>query len=126
MDLFLDIDSDLYEPFVTKYKKGKNLLIVKLLNTIYETMVASLLYHNTFVKALKRTGFKLNIYDPCVVNHLINDNQKKICFHFDEWKLSHQDREVNDKFIDTLRDKYESVFEDGSVKIKLSRKKLHD
>ena len=41
-------------------------------------------------------------------------------------KLSHQDSKVNDEFINTLRDEYESVFEDGSKIMKSSRVKLHD
>ena len=41
-------------------------------------------------------------------------------------KLSHQDRKLNDGFINTLHDEYESVFEDGYGKLNASRRKLHD
>ena len=39
----------------------------------------------------------------------------------DDCKLSHKDSEVNDEFIDTLRNEYESVIEDRSGKIKVSQ-----
>ena len=44
----------------------------------------------------------------------------------DDCKLRHQDSKANDEFINTLRDKYESVFEDGSGKMKVIRGKLHE
>ena len=77
-------------------------------------MVASLLYYKKSVKKLKSTGFQLNPYDPCVENFMVKDKQQTICFHVDNCKLSHQDSEVNDKFINKLCDKYKNVFEDGS------------
>ena len=44
----------------------------------------------------------------------------------DDWKLSHQDRKVDDEFINTLNDECASVFEDGSGKIQLIQGKVHD
>ena len=43
----------------------------------------------------------------------------------DDCKLSYQDSEVNDEFINTLRDEYESVFEYGSVKMKVRTLKVN-
>ena len=51
---------------------------------------------------------------------------RKPCFHVKDCKISHQDSKVNDKSINTLRDEYESLFEDGSGKIKVSRGKVHE
>ena len=89
-------------------------------------MVASLLYYKKFIKTLKRTGFQLNPYDSCVENCMVNDNQKTICFHVDDCKISHQDSKVNDDLINTLPDEYESVFEDGSGKMKVIRGKVYE
>ena len=44
----------------------------------------------------------------------------------DDCKISHQDSEVNDEFINTLRDEYESELEDGSGKIKVIWGKVHE
>ena len=115
---------DIY--FVTTYKKGEKLIIVQCVNFIYGTMVANLLYYNKFVKTLKRTGFRINSYDPCVENILINYKHRTICFHVDGCNLRYQYIDVNDEFINTLRGEYEIVFEDGSRKIKVIQGKLHD
>ena len=57
---------------------------------------------------------------------MLNNKQQTICFHVEDCTLSHQDSELNDEFINTLLDEYDSVFEDGSGKMKLIRGKLHD
>ena len=111
VELNLEIDTELYGPFVTTDKKGEYVIIVKYMNSIYGMMVAILLYYNKFVKTLKITGFQINPYDPCVANHLVNDKQQIICFHADNCKLIHQYSKVNDEFINILCDEYESVYD---------------
>ena len=90
------------------------------MNTIYGTMVAIRIYHRKFLKTLKRTGFQINPYHPCVENFLLKNRQKTICFHVYNCKIKHQDSEVNDEFINKLHDEYEIVFKDGSGKMKAS------
>ena len=123
MDLLLDVDPEFYGPFVNTDKKGEKLIIVQCMNSIYVMLVASLIYYEKFVKTLKRTGIQLNPYDPCVANSLVKNKQQNIFFHVDDWKLIHQDSEVNDEFINTLRDEYESVFEYGYGKMKWAKGK---
>jgi hypothetical protein len=48
-----------------------------------------------------------------------------ITFHVDDCKLSHKKPKTMDKMIEWLRQEYESVFEDGSGKMTVSRGKLH-
>ena len=110
VELLLKIDLEFYGPFVTSYKKGDKVRIVKLLNAIYGTMVASLLYYNKFVKILNKNGLQLNLYNPCAANIIINDKKKTIFFQADDCKLIHQDSKVNDEFINTLRNEYKGVF----------------
>ena len=96
--------------FVTTEKKGEKVIIVQYMNAIYGTMLDSLLYYKKFAKTLKRTGFQLNPYDPFVKKNWVKNKQQTICFHVENCKLSHQESEVNEKFINTLCDEYESVF----------------
>ena len=56
VDLILEIDPELYGPFVTTDNKGKILIIVQCMNSIYRMIVLSLLY----CKKSKNTGFQLN------------------------------------------------------------------
>jgi len=65
-------------------KKGEKTLIVQCMNALYGTMVASLLYYKKFVKSLKRNGFKMNPYDPCVANKTVDGKVLTVCFHVDD------------------------------------------
>jgi hypothetical protein len=77
VDMLVDIASEVYKDFVTTDKKGIKQLIVKCLNAIYGTMVASLLYYRKFSKSLTDNGFKFNPYGPGVANKMIDDHQIK-------------------------------------------------
>ena len=100
-------------------------LLVQCQNALYVTMVARLLYYHKFTKILTDIGFKINPYDPCVVNKIIDVQQMNICYHMDDCKLSHPRIKVNDQMIKWLRQEYESISEDGSGKMTVSRGKVH-
>ena len=68
----------------------------------------------------------MNPYEPCVANKTIEGSQMTTCFHVDDCKLSQRKKKVNDRMIEWLRQKYESVFEDGSGKMTVSRGKVHE
>ena len=114
VDLLLELDTEFYGTSVTTDKKGEKVIIVQCMNAIYGVTVDILLYYKEFVKTLNMTGFQLNPYGPYVTNTLVNDIQQTIYFYVNNSNISHQDRKVNDEFINTLRDEYESKFEDGS------------
>ena len=120
VDMLVKIAPGVYKDYVTTDKHGNKQLIAECLNAIYGTMVASLLYYGKFCKTLKREGFEPNPYDPCVHNRMVDGKQQTISFHVDDCKLSHEDYDVNTKLIDTLRDEYESIFEDGTGKMKVT------
>jgi hypothetical protein len=101
-------------------------LIVRCHNAIYGTMVASIQYYRKFTKSLLDERFSLNPYDACVANKTIDGNQMTICFHVDDCKISHRSAKEVDNIIQWLRTEYESIFEDGSGKMKVSRGKIHE
>ena len=106
--------------------KGEKTIIVRCQNAIYGTMVASLQYYKKFTKSLLDKGFILNPYDPCVGNKTVDGSLITICFHVDDCKISHRNSKVVDEMIEWLRSSYESIFEDGSGKMKVSRGKVHE
>ena len=122
VDVFCRIDPN-YKKFVTTNKKGEKQLVLLCENAIYGTLIASLLFYNKFVKTLKRNGFELNPYEPCLVNHMVDGKQQTCGFHVDDRFLAGQGA-ANDRFIETLREEYESVFEDGSGNLKVQRGKV--
>ena len=125
VDILVEIAPDVYKPFVTKDKKGVKQLVVQCQNALYGTMVASLLYYRKFVKSLTDIDFEINPYDPCVANKIIDGTQMTICFHVDDNKLSHRKSKVVDEMVEWLRKEYESIFEDGSGKMTVSRGRIH-
>ena len=67
-----------YKGFVTM-ECGKNVLYLKLRTALYGIMQAALLWYETLSTCLRADGFKLNKYDPCVANKMIDGKQCTIC-----------------------------------------------
>ena len=126
MDWLVKAAPEVYEPYVVINKRGEKSLLVECHNAIYGTMVAGLLYYRKFTSSLKERGFEMNPYDPCVWNKTnIKGKQLTICFHVDDCKISHVNVRVVDYTIDWLRKEYESIFTDGSGKMKVACGKVH-
>ena len=102
VDMLLDIAPYVYGTYVTTEKNGIKQLITPCMNAIYITMVTSLLYYFKFCKTLKLNKSKMNTYDPCVSNRLVNGLQNSILFYVDDCKLSHNDPKANDSIIGVL------------------------
>jgi hypothetical protein len=126
VDILVEIAPDVYKSYVSRDKKGMKQLLVQCQNSLYGTMVASLLYYRKFVKSLIDIGFIINHYDPCVANKIIEGKQMTICFHVDDCKLSHHKKKFMDIIIEYLREEYESIFEDRTGAMKVSRGKIHN
>jgi len=125
VDMLVKIAPAVYKDYVSTNKRGEKQLLVECLNALYGTMVASLLYYQKFTTSLLNDGYKMNPYDACVWNKTIRGKQCTICFHVDDCKISHASKQVVDDVIEWLRKDYESVFEDGSGKMKIHRGKTH-
>jgi hypothetical protein len=119
VDILVDIAPE------SKDKKGSKQLLVQYQIAQYGTMVASLLYYRKSVKSLMDIDFVINPYDQCVTNKMIEGDQMTICFHVDDCKLSHRKNKVMESMIEYLRQEYESIFEDESGAMMLSRGKIH-
>jgi hypothetical protein len=126
VDILVQIAPNVYKSYVTTDKKGTKQLLVQFQNALYGTMVASLLYYRKFTKSLTSVRFEINPYDPCVANKIVDGTQMTICFHVDDCKLrSHHSGRANDNMIDWLHQEYESIFDDGSRKMTVSRGRVH-
>ena len=95
MDILCRISPN-YNPYVTRYKKGINQLMVPCKNSLYATMVAILLFNRKFTNNMTDIEFEINPYDPCVLNKVIGGLQMTICFHVDDCKSIHRKRKTND------------------------------
>ena len=92
VDIMVEIAPDVYKSHIPTNKKGVKQLLVQCQNALYGTMIASLLYYRKFTKSLTDIGFKINPYDPCLANKIIDGQQMTKCYHVDDCKLSHSRR----------------------------------
>ena len=125
VDILVKIAPEVYSDYVTTDRKCNKQILVECLNALYGTMVAALLFYEKFTTTLSEDGFIMNPYDPCVWNKNINSKQCTICFHVDDYKISHISKKIVNNIIEWLWKNYESIFEDGSGKMKVSCGKVH-
>jgi hypothetical protein len=64
LDVLVKVAPRVYGPYVLTNKQGRKQLLVKCLNAIYGTMVASLLYYHKFTRSLKNQGYVMNPNNP--------------------------------------------------------------
>ena len=126
VDMPLDIAPETCKKHVTKdKKKNTKQLIIQCQNAIHGVMTSSLPCCKKFTRSIAEHGFKINPHDPCVTNKMIDGKQMTVCFHVDDCKMSHVKRCAVNKTVKCLHKECESVFEDGSGKMKVSHGKVH-
>ena len=106
----MQIDPDTYGKYATKDKKGMTILHVKFLNALYGIMRMALLYYQRFVKDITLIVFKINQYDPCVANQIIEGDMLMIVWHVDDLEISHKCVDVVSKMIEWLKQSYKKIF----------------
>ena len=94
-----------------------------MLKALYGMLIASLLYYKRFVSDIRKIGFELNPYDPCVANRSVEGTQHTLTWHVDDIKSSHVLKRVNDEFKSWLEETYG---EDGIGEVKVTRGNRHD
>ena len=120
VDKLLEIDFEMYSPFVV-YEGKVKCLYVELLKALYGTLRAARLFWEKLSGKLLEWGFVPNPYDSCVMNKMINGKQCTIGWHVDDLKISHVDPKVVDHVIELLDGEFGK--EEPLTK---SRGKVHD
>ena len=80
---------------------------------------AALLFYNILRSDLENMGFEVNPYDPCVANKMVNGHQMTVCWHVDDIKVSHKDKDS----VTALTLKLASLY---GPKTTISRGKIHE
>ena len=94
-----------YEKY-TVMEKGTHVIYVILLKALYINLTAALLFWENLSNTLQEWGFKINPYDWCVANKMINGKQCTIGWQVDNIKISHVDSEVVDDILNKLDKRY--------------------
>ena len=105
-DLMVSVDPALYGPYMRKTKKGESMMYVKMKKAMYGLLRSALLFYLRLVKDLQEFGFKLNPYDPCVANKVVDGSQMTVVWHVDDLKISHMQRSKIDGLLAFLKGKY--------------------
>jgi hypothetical protein len=75
--VLVDINQEIYEDYVVY--EGKNIVLyIRMLKALYGMIQSALLFYKKFRKDLEGIGFKINDYDPCVANRIIDGEHYKV------------------------------------------------
>ena len=95
------------------------MMYVRLSEALYGMLRAALLFYNRLRSDLENMGIKINPYDPCVANNMVNGHQMTICWHVDDLKVSHKDENA----VTVLAEKLAEL---SGPKTTVSRGKVHE
>ena len=81
----------------TKTKNGgtRKVPVGKISKAIYGTLLEAVVFYNKLKGVLVNMGFKMNKYDECTFNKMINGYQCTIQMHIDDLKLSYMRSKMN-------------------------------
>jgi hypothetical protein len=105
VELLLEIDEQMYSPCVT-LERGEKVMYVELLKALYGTLRAARLFWEKLTRKLKEWGFKMNPYDACVANKMIDGKQFTVVWHVDDLKASHASLNVLKEFGNKLNKEF--------------------
>ena len=86
------------------YDLGKKVLYMEILQAIYGCIESLLRWYELYSETLMKEVFKINPYDRCVANKIINGKQCTILWCVDDNKVSHIDDKVVTDVIDLMTD----------------------
>ena len=87
-----------YTKFVV-YENGKAILYMQLIKALYGCIKSALLWYELFTGELRQMRFKLNPYDKCVANKMIDCKQCTIAWWVDDNCLTHLSAKVLERII---------------------------
>lgn len=119
VDILCNIDEG-YQNFVTNENSHK-IIYVHVQKAIYGLLVSAMLFYKKLARCLKEKGYKINPYDSCVANKVINGKQHTVTWHVDDLKASHVESKVNEEFIKWLKREFGKIGE-----IKVVKGNIHD
>jgi hypothetical protein len=100
-NLLTKVNLELYTKYLSK-EKGKDVMYVCVVKTLYGALQAALLFWKELSGYLILEGFEVNLYNNCVANKMINGAQCNMLWQVDDLKLLHVADQVLDKLVKKL------------------------
>ena len=98
VNMLVKLDYNLYHDKVV-YEKKEKVLYVHVKKAIYGMIQLSLMFYKTLRVDLESEGFKINPYDPCITNKMVNGKQMTIAWHVNDLKVGHKQEKAVNEFI---------------------------
>ena len=67
-------------------------MYVKLWNALYGLLKPALLFYGKLAGEIVDMGFKINPYDHCVTNKMVNGTKMTVTSHVDDLKVSYKEK----------------------------------
>jgi hypothetical protein len=112
VDILCEMDP-VYRDFVVM-EGNQKVLYVHITKAIYGLPESAMLFYKKLVVDLMKYGFRVNPYDPCVANKMVNGKQLTVSWHVDDLKASHMDPKIIDGFVQWNEETYGAI---GEVKM---------
>ena len=93
-----------YKEYVVM-ENGQEVIYVHITKAFYGLLLSVLQFYKKLSMDLIKQGYKINPYNPCVANKIIDETQHTVTWHINDLKFSHKDPKVNDQFIEWLNKK---------------------
>jgi hypothetical protein len=90
-ELMVKTAPEIYRKYIYVGNDNMPVLYVKFIKALYGCLRSALLFYLKLVENLEWHGFKINLYDPCVANMMVNEKQFTITWQVDDLKLYHAD-----------------------------------
>ena len=82
------------------------ILYLQLLKALYGCLHSALIFYRKLLADLESIGFKLNLYNSCFVNKIVDGKQFTFTWHVENLKLSHIYKKVVDYIVEWMKGLY--------------------
>ncbi len=107
-EIMVKMNLERYERFVC-IEKGKKVIYLRLCKALYGCIKSALLWYSLLSSTLIKMVFKINWYDKCVANKIVNGKECTILWYIDDLKISHVDSAVVDQMIQEIEKRFEKM-----------------
>ena len=87
-------------------ENGKRILYMRILKALYDCIESSLLWYRYFSQKLCKPVFKINPYDKCIANKVINGHQCTIAWYANAIQITHTKQQVVTDIINEIKDAF--------------------
>ena len=105
VDILYQLDPDVYQDYMATDPKGNRVIYLHVRKAIYGMLVSSLLFYKKLRADLEAYSFKVNPYDPCGANKMVDGKQFTIRWHIDNLMASHISAKALQAFCNWLDNK---------------------